>query len=249
MRNGGFWWLLLSWASFSSFCSSSSSSYGGRAINTPRKQTQVGWLAKNTENRSIIYLNYPDCPVLLCWLTWLNWNGLKFSSIFPSLVGIAMVLWEKVIFHLREAQGVCLLQLVVVITINMIADSFCCLTGRQSAASHKITSLIFHVLSQLQKGDNQVFSHYSWVVSHKNLRFLTLMDHKTLRPQQPNQHKRTSGDESRLCCRLILCASGPESWVWSQEKDYGQLTHTCSTYVKNSPYQQVAEVCINHSER
>jgi len=150
MRNGGFWWLLLSWASFSSFCLSSSSSYEARAKNTPRKQTQVGWWAKNTPNRSIISLTYPNCPVSFRWRTWLKWIGLNISFIFPSLVGVAIVLWEKVIFHLRDAQrinsSVCLLHLVEVITIKMIADSFCCLGGRRSAGSSKVTLIISYFL-------------------------------------------------------------------------------------------------------
>lgn len=67
-----------------------------------------------------------------------------------------MVLWENVIFHLREAQtinsSVCLLHLVVVITIKMIADSFCCLRGRLCCL--KENYITHHLMSSLCLGKN-----------------------------------------------------------------------------------------------
>ncbi len=167
-----------------------------------------------------------------------------------------MVLWEKKWFstweRLKESIAVsaCFSWLWSLLSTWLLTH-FAASQGGSLLPHTKFHHLSFRVLSQLRKeGDNQVFYHYSCVVSRKTLRFLPRMDHKLLRPQQPNQHKRTSVDESRLC-HLILYASRPESWIWSQEKNYGhtKLTHTCSTCVKNTPYQQVAEVCINYSER
>lgn len=65
-----------------------------------------------------------------------------------------MVLWENVIFHLRETQTVnssmCLLHLVVVITIKMIADSFCCLRGRLCCVEQNY--ITHHLMSSLSLG-------------------------------------------------------------------------------------------------
>ncbi len=60
----------------------------------------------------------------------------------------------------------------------------------------------------------------------------------------------------RLWCHVISCCLhflDQKSCAWTHQKDYSQrLTSTMfSTYMRgnNSPYQQVAVVCIHHSKR
>lgn len=117
---------------------------------------------KYTRNRSAISLYYADC---------LSADSMKWTQVqlhFPTAGVFCQTVWEKVIFHLREARGinsgVHLLQLLLVISNDLIADSFCHLS---EVVCRLIQSdVAFHLayrLSSAKKVTIETFN-ISWVL-------------------------------------------------------------------------------------